>query len=275
MRCGRFELDLSRPRVMGVVNITPDSFSDGGQYLDTHAAIAHAHGLIEEGADLLDLGAESTRPGAQPLSLADELARLLPVLQGLRDLPVPISVDTYKPEVMRAALDHGASMINDIYALRMPGALDAVKGNACALCIMHMQRDPLTMQEQPQYDDVVVEVSAFLQQRLSVLAETGIAAERICLDPGFGFGKTVVQNYTLLRHLDALNDMGLPILAGLSRKRMIGAVTGRPEQQRVSASVIAAIEAVRRGARIVRVHDVAETVDALKVWSMIESPAGF
>jgi dihydropteroate synthase len=270
--CGRYSLALSRPLVMGVVNITPDSFSDGGRHFDTGMAIAHAHRLIEEGADLLDLGAESTRPGAQPLPLPDELARLLPVLRGLRDLQIPVSVDTYKPAVMRAALAEGASMINDIYGFRLPGAIEAVAdraGEDCALCIMHMQRDPLTMQDAPQYDDVLVEVSAFLRERVTALMTAGVASERMILDPGFGFGKTLAQNYELLRRLDELEVFGLPVLAGVSRKNMIGAVTGQPAEQRVSGSVVAALEAARRGARMLRVHDVAETVAALKVLDML------
>ncbi len=271
LRCGRYELDLRRPLVMGIVNITPDSFSDGGKNFDPAAAVQHAHRLVEEGADLLDLGAESTRPGATALPLEEEWSRLHPVLEALRDIPVPISVDTYKPEVMRAALGLGASMINDVYGFRFDGAIEAVVENDCALCIMHMQRDPRTMQAAPQYDDVVSEVTAFLSERAMVLTEAGVDLTRLLIDPGFGFGKTVVQNYGLLRRLEELQSIGLPVLVGLSRKNMIGAITGKPVAERSSASVFAAIEAARRGARILRVHDVAETVDALKVWQAINN----
>lgn len=271
LRCGRYELGLKRPLVMGIVNVTPDSFSDGGQFFDPAQAVRHAHRLIEEGADLLDLGAESTRPGATALPLDEEWARLHPVLEALRDVPVPVSVDTYKPEVMRAALGIGASMINDIYGFRMEGAIEAVAGSDCALCIMHMQHDPRTMQVAPEYEDVITEVAAFLNGRVEALMQAGIDRSRLLIDPGFGFGKTVVQNYDLLRRLQGLQLMGLPLLVGLSRKSMIGNVTGKPEHQRLSASVLAAIEAARRGASILRVHDVAETVDALKVWQTINN----
>ena len=254
---------------MGIVNLTPDSFSDGGKFLDLEAAVHHAHRLIAEGADLLDLGAESSRPGAAPLPLADELQRLAPVLRELRDVPIPISVDTYKPEVMRAALGEGAAMINDIYGFRFAGAVDAVAASDCALCIMHMQGDPLTMQIAPRYREVVTDVTAFLRERAESMIAAGVARERLVVDPGFGFGKTLVQNYALLRRLDELGAIGLPILVGLSRKRIIAELAERPSGDRTAASVVAAIEAARRGARILRVHDVAATVDAVKVWSAI------
>ncbi|WP_263771819.1 dihydropteroate synthase [Propionivibrio soli] len=271
LRCGKFELILDRPFVMGIVNLTPDSFSGDGLATDMSAAIAHARCQIEAGADLLDLGAESSRPGAIPTSLDDELKRLLPVLDALRDCGVPISVDTYKPEVMRAAIAHGAAMINDIFALRRPGAIEAVADSDCAVCLMHMQGEPLTMQQSPQYADVITEVGGFLEERIGALLAAGIARDRLVLDPGFGFGKTVQHNVQLLQHLDALSASGLPILAGLSRKSMLGAITGRPVEDRASASVAAALIATQRGATILRVHDVAATCDALAVLRAVEA----
>ena len=266
LRCGRFDVDLAEPRVMGIVNVTADSFSDGGLYLDANAAIAHAHRLIEEGAHFIDIGAESSRPGAAPLPLEIELARLLPVIAALRDAPVPISVDTMKPEVMHRALDAGASMINDITGFRAQSALESVVKSGCALCVMHMQSDPQTMQAAPRYDDVVAEVKAFLAARRDALTAAGIAHDRIVVDPGFGFGKTVGQNFEMLRRFDEFAALGVPLLAGLSRKSMLGAVTGKPVGERLAASIAAALAAVARGAGIVRVHDVAATVDALAVW---------
>lgn len=271
LRCGKFELALDRPLIMGIVNVTPDSFSGDGLAGDTQRAIEHAWHQIEAGADLLDLGAESSRPGAIPATLEDEMARLLPVLEALATCGVPISIDTYKPEVMRAALTHGASMINDIYALRRPGALEAVAGSDCAICLMHMQGEPLTMQQQPDYRDVVAEVRQFLADSVDSAVSAGIASERLILDPGFGFGKSVEHNVELLRRLDEVVVDGLPVLAGMSRKSMLGALTGRPVGQRVSASVTAALLAAQRGARIVRVHDVAETRDALTVWQAVSN----
>jgi len=265
LRCGKFELTLDRPLVMGIVNLTPDSFSGDGLAADHARAIAHARQQIEAGADLLDLGAESSRPGAIPATLDEELQRLLPVLDALQDCGVPISVDTYKPAVMRAALGCGASMINDIYALRMPGALEAVAGSDCALCLMHMQGEPLSMQHSPVYGDVLGEVRDFLRARVQVALSFGIAAERLLLDPGFGFGKTLEHNLELLRQLKALSWDGLPVLAGMSRKSMLGAITGRPVEQRLAASVSAALLAAQQGAHILRVHDVAATCDALAV----------
>jgi dihydropteroate synthase len=269
LRCGKFELSLSRPLIMGIVNLTPDSFSGDGLAASTERAIAHAHAQIEAGADMLDLGAESSRPGAQPTPLAEELDRLLPVLDALRDSGVPVSIDTYKPEVMRAALAAGASMINDIYALRMPGAIEAVADSDCGICLMHMQGEPLTMQQQPVYVDVVREVRDFLGERVRVLEAAGVARERVVLDPGFGFGKTLDHNLALLRHLADTTVDGLPILAGLSRKSMLGAITGRSVEERLPASLAAALLALQSGAAILRVHDVAATRDTLAVWSAV------
>lgn len=269
--CGKFKLLLDRPLIMGIVNLTPDSFSGDGLATDTERAIAHARHQIEAGADILDIGAESSRPGAAPASLAQELDRLLPVLDALSDCEVPLSIDTYKPEVMRAALAAGASMINDIYALRMPGAIEAVVESDCAICLMHMQGEPMTMQRAPVYDDVVNEVSGFLVDRIEALTAAGVNLERLVLDPGFGFGKTVGHNLAILRRLDIFSRGGVPVLAGLSRKSMLGSITGRSVEGRVAASVAAALLAVQAGARIVRVHDVAETRDALVVWQALAS----
>ncbi|WP_305072959.1 dihydropteroate synthase [Propionivibrio sp.] len=272
LRCGNFQLSLERPQIMGIVNLTPDSFSGDGLANDTARAIAHAWRQIEAGADMIDLGAESSRPGATPTSLDEELARLLPVLESLSGCPVPISVDTYKPEVMRAALAHGASMINDIYALRRPGAIAAVAGSDCAICLMHMQGEPLTMQKNPVYhDDVVREVEEFLCGRVDEVIAAGIARDRLVLDPGFGFGKTLEDNLAMLARLGETGCYGLPILAGISRKSMLGAITGRTVADRLAASVAAAVLAAAHGARILRVHDVAETRDAIAVWQAVES----
>jgi dihydropteroate synthase len=269
LHCGQFKLDLSRPLVMGIVNVTPDSFSDGGQHMRHEAAIAHARQLIEDGADLIDIGGESTRPGAQPVALQEELDRVLPVIEGLRSIPVPISIDTCKPEVMRAALAAGASMVNDINALQDAAAMQVVAASDAAVCLMHKQGDPQTMQRQPHYEDAVAEVSEFLRGRIPAAEAAGIAKERIVIDPGFGFGKTLAHNLALLRHLDRLRELGVPVLAGLSRKAMLGAITGQDVNHRVAASVAAALIAVQKGAAIVRVHDVRETVDALKIWQAI------
>ena len=269
LRCGRFNLSLARPLVMGVVNITPDSFSDGGRFFDPAAAIAHAHRLMEEGADLIDLGAESSRPGAAAMvSAEEELRRLLPVLQGLRDLP--LSVDTVKPEVMRVALAEGAAMINDINALRAPGALAAVAASDAAVCLMHMQGTPGTMQLAPRYADVVAEVKAFLQERVESACAAGIAPERVVIDPGFGFGKTLEHNLELLRRLHEFAALGVPVLAGWSRKSSLGTITGKPAGERLAASIAAALIAAQNGAAILRVHDVAATRDALAVLIAVE-----
>ncbi len=268
--CGRFRLDLSRPQVMAIINLTADSFSGDGVGSDVAAALAGAEAALEAGAQMLDIGAESTRPGAEPVAEAVEIARLVPVVEALARLGVPLSVDTLKPAVMRAALAAGADLINDVNGFRAPGALEAVAGTDCGLCVMHMQGEPRTMQAAPQYGDVVAEVDAFLTERVQALQAAGVARERIVLDPGFGFGKTLAHNLALLRTLDTFAAGGLPVLAGLSRKSMLGAITGRPVAQRLGASVAAALLAVQRGARIVRVHDVAATVDALKVLRAVD-----
>jgi len=256
---------------MGVVNVTPDSFSDGGSFLEPGAAVAHACRLIEDGADIVDIGAESSRPGAlAAVTVEEELRRLLPVLRGLRDAPVPVSVDTVKPEVMRAVLAEGAAMINDINALRAPDALAAVAAAGAAVCLMHMQGTPGTMQQQPSYDDVVAEVKAFLLERVSAARDAGIAPESIVIDPGFGFGKTLQHNLELLRRLREFEVLGVPVLAGWSRKSSLGMITGRPAGERLAASVAAALIAAQNGVRILRVHDVAATRDALAVLAAVE-----
>ena len=265
---------LDRPLVAGVVNVTPDSFSDGGHYLEPGAAIAHAQRLMDEGADLLDLGAESSRPGAGSVSAEEELSRLMPVLDGLRACPIPISIDTTKPEVMRAAIGAGAAMINDIGALRSPGALEAVAASGAAVCLMHMQGEPRTMQREPRYGDVVEEVRAFLAERVAAAEAHGIARERIVIDPGFGFGKTIEHNFELLRHLHRFAEMGLPVMAGWSRKSTLGAITGRGAGDRLAASIAAALLAVQHGATIVRVHDVAATRDAFAVLAAMDGHGG-
>jgi dihydropteroate synthase len=270
LRCGRFELDLSRPLVMGIVNATPDSFSDGGRYLAADAAIEHARRLLDDGADMLDIGGESTRPGSAAVGQAEELGRVLPVLEALRDCGRPLSVDTRHSGVMRGVLDAGADMINDVAGFRAPGALEAVAGGTAGLCVMHMLGEPSTMQQAPVYRDVVAEVSAFLQDRVSALLACGVARERIVLDPGIGFGKNLDHNLSLLRGLPALAGLGFPLLLGVSRKSMIGQVTGRGVGERMAGSVAAALASVHLGAAIVRVHDVAETKDALAVWQAIE-----
>ena len=272
LQCGRFRLALDRPLIMGVVNVTPDSFSDGGRFLDPAAAIARARTLIEEGADLIDLGAESSRPGAAAVVSADEeLRRLLPLLRGLRDLP--LSVDTVKPEVMRVALAEGASMINDINALRAPGAVAAVAAADASVCLMHMRGSPGTMQQHPSYGDVVAEVKAFLLERIESVCAAGIALERLVVDPGFGFGKTLEHNLELLRHLREFATLGVPLLAGWSRKSSLGKITGKPADERLAASIAAALIAAQNGAAILRVHDVAATRDALAVLAAVEKQA--
>jgi len=273
LHCGPFRLDLSRPLVMGIVNATPDSFSDGGQHLRRDAAITHAQQLIAEGADILDIGGESTRPGAQPVSVREELERVLPIIEGLRGISVPLSVDTCKPEVMRAAIAAGALMVNDINALQDAAAMKAVADGNVAVCLMHKQGNPQTMQQQPHYDNVVAEVGAFLRGRIAAAEAAGIGRERIAIDPGFGFGKTLAHNLDLLRGLEELAELGVPILAGLSRKSMLGAITGQDVNHRASASIAAALIAVQHGASIVRVHDVRETVDALKIWNAVNGAA--
>ncbi|MCI1192774.1 dihydropteroate synthase [Calidifontimicrobium sp. SYSU G02091] len=263
----RFDVDLSRPRVMGIVNVTPDSFSDGGRHADAAAACAHCERLVAEGADLLDIGGESTRPGAVTPSVDEELARVLPVVRHAVTLGVPVSVDTSAPEVMRAVLDAGADVVNDVRALTRPGALAAVAAHPRAgVCLMHMRGEPGTMQQQAAYDDVVAEVVAFVDERARALRARGIDARRIVVDPGIGFAKSAAHNLELLRRQRELLGAGYPLLVGWSRKSTLGAITGRPVGERLAASLAAAVLAVERGAAIVRVHDVAPTVDALKLW---------
>ena len=269
LQCGRYRLDLSRPRVMAILNLTDDSFSGDGFGDRFDELMRRAEQVLEQGADMLDIGAESTRPGSEPVPQAQEVERIERALIRLRTLDVPISVDTLKPAVMRAAVAAGADMINDINAFQAPGAIEAVAETGLGLCVMHMQGMPRTMQVQPAYNDVVQEVSNFLHARVRALEAAGVARERIVLDPGFGFGKTVEHNFTLLRELSCFGLEGLAVLAGLSRKSMLGAVTGKPVSERMPASVAAALIAVQRGAGIVRVHDVAATCDALKVWAAV------
>jgi dihydropteroate synthase len=271
LRCGKFSLDLSRPLVMGVVNVTPDSFSDGGLYASAEQAVAHARRLIGEGADILDIGGESTRPGAAPVALDEERRRVLPVLQALAGCGVPLSVDTRKPELMAEAVAAGASsMVNDVTALQAPAALAAVAKSSVAVCLMHMKGEPGTMQENPVYRDVVQEVRDFLRARVAAAEQAGIARDRIVVDPGFGFGKTVEHNLALLRALGEFRSLGVALMAGLSRKAMLGRLTGREPRDRVHGSVAAALLAVQNGAQIVRVHDVAATRDALAVWNAVK-----
>jgi len=268
--CGRFELSLERPLVMGILNVTPDSFSDGSRHLETDKAIAHGRQMVADGVDIIDIGAESTRPGAAPVQLQEELERLLPVLEGLRDVGVVLSVDTFTPQVMRSVLDAGADMINDIYGFRMPGAMEAVAKSNCGLCVMHMQGEPRTMQQAPKYDDVVSEVRSFLHERVTALLSVGVRPGRILLDPGFGFGKNAQHNYELLGRLNELIFDNYPLLVALSRKTMIGHVTGREPDQRIGGSIAGALAGIARGAAMVRVHDVAQTVDAIKVWQAVQ-----
>ncbi len=274
----RFEIDLSRPKVMGVVNVTPDSFSDGGEHFEIRSALTHCEQLLREGADILDIGGESSRPGALALSLEEELARVIPVVRHAVTLGVPVSVDTYKPAVMQAVLDLGADIINDIWALRwsdpqsVVSALDVVSAfNTCGVCLMHMHRNPQTMQTTPMQGDVVAQVTGFLAERIDALVRKGIARNRICIDPGIGFGKTVEQNFSLLAHQQRLLYLGYPVVSGWSRKSSLGAVTGAAADYRVAASVTAAVLAVERGAHIVRVHDVKATVQGLKVFEAMQA----
>jgi dihydropteroate synthase len=277
MQCGRFTFTFERPLVMGILNVTPDSFSDGGLYAEPSKARLQAELMLADGADIIDIGGESTRPGAPPVPLEDELDRVIPLVKELSDAGIPVSVDTYKPEVMRHALAAGADLINDIWGFRMPGAIDAVKDSQCGLCVMHMLGEPQTMQVgEPAYADVVAEIRAFLDERVNTMMSAGVAKNRISVDPGFGFGKTVEHNYALLAHLPETAPIvgtPLPILAGMSRKSMLGAVVNRPARQRVAASVAAAVCAAERGAAIIRVHDVEQTVDALKVWAATRDAA--
>lgn len=264
LRCGRFTLPLDRPLIMGVLNVTPDSFSDGGRFLDPKAAIEQGRRLLDEGAQLLDIGGESSRPGARAVAESEELERVIPILKAFKD--VPVSIDTRRPPVMKAVLAEGASMLNDIEALTAPGALAAVAASDCGVCLMHKKGDPATMQKDPRYDDVVKEVAGFLSDRISSCERAGIRRERITIDPGFGFGKTVEHNFRLLKELKAFARLGVPVTAGWSRKSSLGAVTGRPVTERLAASLGAALLALQGGATILRVHDVKETKDVIAVW---------
>ena len=270
LQCGRYDLPLAddgaRPLVMGILNITPDSFSDGGRFNLLESALDHAEQMMNDGVDIIDIGAESTRPGVKALPVEEELKRLLPVLYALRDCGKPLSVDTRNPQVMREALMAGADMINDVNGFRTADAVDAVARSGCGLCIMHMQNDPENMQQDPHYDNVVAEVTAFLRQAVDRLAAAGVDTVRICVDPGFGFGKNLAHNVQLFKNLHAMKeDLHLPMLIGVSRKSMIGQITGKPVAERLAGSLAAAMMAADRGADIIRVHDVAATVDALKL----------
>jgi dihydropteroate synthase len=271
LRCGPHTFELSRPRVMGILNVTPDSFADGGRYFDPLRALDHARRMVADGAALIDIGGESTRPGAQPVTEADEMTRVIGLTETLARERVAVSVDTRKPAVMRAAIAAGAAMINDVSALTAPGAIEACAGSEVGVCLMHMRGQPSTMQHAPAYADVVTEVRDFLVRRAEACVAAGIARERIVLDPGFGFGKTLAHNLALLRALPELAAAGYPVMAGLSRKSSLGLITGRGAEERLPASLAAAIAAVARGASIVRVHDVRETIDALNVWLAIET----
>jgi dihydropteroate synthase len=269
LECGRFRLPLARPLVMGIVNVTPDSFSDGGLHRGAAAAAAYAQRLIDEGADIVDIGGESTRPGSSYVALEEERLRVLPVIERLAGCAVPISVDTRKPELMREGIAAGASMVNDVNALGEPGALDAVAASGVAVCLMHKRGEPKTMQDGPDYEDVVREVRDYLARRIAAAGNAGISRARIAVDPGFGFGKTLDHNLSLLRALGEFRALGVAVMAGLSRKSMLGALTGREVGHRVPASVAAALVAVQNGAHIVRVHDVAATRDVLAVWEAV------
>ena len=274
MECAGRSLELSRPLVMGILNATPDSFSDGGRFLGVEAALVHARRMVEEGADIIDVGGESTRPGASPVSAAEEIERVVPLIRALhQELPVPISVDTGKAAVMRAAVAAGAGMINDVWALRGPGSLDAARDCEVPVCLMHMQGEPRGMQRSPCYVDVLDEVYAFLHQRVQAAEAAGIDRSRLLVDPGFGFGKTLDHNLTLMRSLDRFVGLGVALLVGVSRKRMIGQLLGEaPVDHRLYGSLAAALFAVERGARVLRVHDVKPTVDALRVlWALAET----
>jgi dihydropteroate synthase len=270
LHAGSHRLSLAKPLIMGIVNVTPDSFSDGGCLGDAQGAIQHALKLRDQGADILDIGGESTRPGAAAISVDEELSRVLSVIEALARRDCVVSIDTRKPEVMRAALDAGATMVNDVMALREPGALEIVAASDAAVCLMHMQGEPQSMQQAPFYEEVVEDVKRFLQDRVQACISAGIARERLLIDPGFGFGKTVEHNLALLRHLYRLVELEVPVLAGLSRKSMLGTLTGRGVDQREFASVAAHLAAVARGARVLRVHNVTAMRDALVIWNAVE-----
>ena len=274
-RCGRFLFDFTkrkRPIVMGILNATPDSFSDGGKFRAPQDAIAQAESMIADGVDLIDIGGESTRPGAEPVELQEELDRVMPVIEVLKDCGVPLSIDTYKSETMRQALRAGVDCVNDIWALRQNGSINAVlESNNCGLVLMHMQRNPVTMQFNPEYQDVVAEVKRFLKDRTELLISRGIDSVRIAVDPGFGFGKSLEHNLKMLKNFAEFSNLGLPVLAGISRKSMLGKLTGKDTNERVAASIAAAVMAADQGANIVRVHDVSETVDALKLWEAVNT----
>jgi len=268
--CGRFLFDWNQrtaPVVMGILNLTPDSFSDGGSFTGRDEALRHAERMMAQGAEMIDVGGESSRPGSEPLSLQEELDRVMPILEALKDAPVAISLDTYKAKVMKAAVELGIDCINDIWAFRQPHAIEAIAKSSCGVMLMHMQKDPQTMQFDPHYKDVVSEVNGFLMERCVTLEDEGITRERLAIDPGFGFGKTVQHNMAMLARFKIFCQHGLPVVAGISRKSSLGAVTGRDVEHRITASVAAALMAIERGAKIVRVHDVAETMDAVKIWS--------
>jgi dihydropteroate synthase len=268
--CGKFQLNLKHPHVMGIVNVTPDSFSDGGHYIATEAAVGHALALIDQGADILDIGGESTRPNANPVSLEDELDRVIPVIKALsKRINIPISIDTYKPKVMLAAIEAGASIVNDVRALQDEGGIEVIANSNVGVCLMHMQGSPQTMQSNPQYQNVVSEVKAFLANRLQVTIQAGVGANRILLDPGFGFGKTRGHNILLIQHLESFAELGQPLLVGLSRKSVLGQVSGGDVDERLFASIAASTIAAMKGAKILRVHDVKETKQALKVVSAL------
>ena len=271
--CGRFEFNLERPILMGIVNVTPDSFSDGGQHDQTETAIAHARQLIAQGAQILDIGGESTRPGADPVTLEMELARIMPVLDAVKDSGAAISIDTCKAEVMRAALAEGADMINDVTGMRAAQARAVVAQHPnCGVCVMHMQGEPRTMQQNPQYENVVREVHQALLHQAHTLQESGVDRSRISIDPGLGFGKTLAQNYQLIAELETIAASGYPVVFGASRKSMLGAVTGKSVDQRLAGSLAAALAGVAHGAKVLRVHDMAETRDALMVWQAVKNP---
>jgi dihydropteroate synthase len=273
-RCGHFLFDFrkrKRPLVMGILNATPDSFSDGGKYRSASDAIAQAEFMIANGVDLIDIGGESTRPGAEPVSLQEELDRVLPVIESLKNCGVPLSIDTYKAETMRQALHAGVDCVNDIWALRQEGTIAAVQESSnCGVVLMHMQRDPKTMQFDPKYVDVISEVTQFLNEHANLIIKSGINKDRIAIDPGFGFGKSLEHNINMLAHFQAFTTTGFPVLAGISRKSMLGKITGKDSNDRVASSIAAAIMAADQGAQIIRVHDVPETVDALKLWEALQ-----